>query len=134
MMETLVYDFFVQLTLNSTLNSPVHPNKKASQRLNSIKDYIHAYAPQEISLEKLSHISGISKYHLIRQFQSSFGITPHQYQIQARILKAKTLLKTGQQPAQVALESGFYDQSHMNRYFKKSLGTTSSQYQIRVSR
>ncbi|WP_421852142.1 AraC family ligand binding domain-containing protein [Marinomonas sp.] len=133
MMETLVYNFFVQLTLNSTLNSPVNQHKKATQALNYIKDYIHAYANQEISLEKLSQISRISKYHLIRQFQSSFGITPHQYQIQARILRAKTLLKSGQDPVQVALESGFCDQSHMNRCFKKSLGTTTYQYQKRIN-
>ncbi|WP_212915303.1 AraC family transcriptional regulator [Marinomonas sp. A3A] len=131
--ETTVYNFFVQLTLNSKTNSSVIPSKKANKSLLIAKEYIHAYASQEISLENLSRLVGMSKYHLIRQFQASFGITPHQYQIQSRLQKAKSLLKNGEQPSNVASECGFFDQSHMNSHFKKALGTTPYHYQKRIN-
>lgn len=132
-LETMVYNFLVQLTLNSKINQSVIQTKKAKKSLLSAKEFINAYASKEISLEHLSKVIGMSKYHLIRQFQASFGITPHQYQIQSRIQKAKCLLKSGEQPSNVALECGFFDQSHMNSHFKKALGTTPYQYQTNIN-
>lgn len=132
-LEIMIYDFFIQLTLNSKTNNSVPPTEKAKKSLLNAKEYIHAYASQEISLENLSRTVGMSKYHLIRQFQSSFGITPHQYQIQSRLQKAKNLLKSGKEPSSVALDCGFFDQSHMSRHFKKALGTTPHHYQKRVN-
>lgn len=132
-LETMVYNFFEQLTLDSKVNNAAIPTKKAKRSLLIAKEYINAYADQEISLEDLSRIVGMSKYHLIRQFQASFGLTPHQYQIQSRLQKAKTLLKNGEQPSIVASACGFFDQSHMNTHFKKALGTTPYHYQKRIS-
>lgn len=132
-LETMVYNFFAQLSLNSKINYSVIPTKKAKKSLLSAKEFINAYASMEISLERLSKEIGMSKYYLIRQFQAAFGITPHQYQIQSRIQQAKYLLKNGELPSNVALECGFFDQSHMNTHFKKALGTTPYNYQKRIN-
>lgn len=132
MLETLIYAFFMKLALSTKQDSSVTPTKRANKPILQARDYIHAYSHEEIALDTLSSMTGLSKYYFIRQFQSLFGITPHQYQIQSRLQKAKALLRHGKRPIQVALECGFCDQSHMNIHFKKALGTTPYQYQKRI--
>lgn len=132
--ETLVYAFFMRLTLNQRALQIKDLLKKDTSKVHIAKEYIHAYAEQDISLEKLAKITGLSKYHLIRQFSSAFGITPFQYLIQCRIQRARHLLFQGQIPAQVALACGFCDQSHMNTHFKRALGVTPARYQKQLNR
>jgi AraC-like DNA-binding protein len=53
---------------------------------------------------------------------------PHEYQLQVRIARAKSALRTGSPIAQVALDMGFADQSHFTRVFKRLVGGTPAQY------
>jgi AraC-like DNA-binding protein len=39
-----------------------------------------------------------------------------------RILRARELLRRGLPVAEVALETGFYDQAHLTRVFKRCVG------------
>ncbi|MDF5029677.1 helix-turn-helix transcriptional regulator, partial [Vibrio parahaemolyticus] len=73
-------------------------------------------------------LSGLSPFHLLREFQKQFGFPPHAYQIQQRLRMAKKLLKMGQKISDVAQECGFHDQSHLHRHFKKAMGVTPGQY------
>jgi AraC family transcriptional regulator len=60
-----------------------------------------------------------------RMFKASTGITPHRYQLNTRIEKAKNLLLTkGESPSMVAATTGFVDQSHFTRTFRRVTGTT----------
>lgn len=67
------------------------------------------------------HISHVTTYR--------YGQTPHAYQIDQRINRAKQLLKRGEPIADVALQLGFADQSHFQRQFKQRLATTPRHYQ-----
>jgi len=131
--ETLVYAFFMKLTLSQRVTRIKDLSKKDASKVYIAKEYIHAYANQDISLDALASIAGLSKYHLIRQFGSVFGITPFQYLIQCRIQQAKQQLRQGHIPAQVALACGFCDQSHMNTHFKRALGVTPARYQKQLN-
>jgi transcriptional regulator GlxA family with amidase domain len=81
------------------------------------------------SLKQLADEVRLSKYQLIRRFREETGVTPWQYLIGKRIEKARELLEEGVPPGQVAVESGFYDQSHLTRTFREELGTTPKEYQ-----
>lgn len=87
--------------------------------LNSIREYIDAHANDPITLDDLVRVSCISKFHLIRAFKERFGMTPHRYQLQARVNKARRLILEGAAPAAAASATGFVDQSHMNRQFTR---------------
>lgn len=63
-----------------------------------------------------------------RRFKRAAGLSPHQYLLQSRIRKAKKLLAGGAPIAEVALSTGFYDQSHLCRHFKRSLGLSPRKY------
>jgi len=92
------------------------------------RDLLEANPESELKLEELSQISCTSKYHFIREFKKDIGLTPHQFQIQNRIRKAQHLILQKHTITEVALITGFYDQSHFNKCFKKIVGLTPSNY------
>lgn len=79
-------------------------------------------------IDDLSERTYISPYHLIRSFKAQIGLTPHQFQIQNRIRKAQYLLREKSTITEVALATGFCDQSHFNNCFKRLVGITPLQY------
>ena len=92
-------------------------------------EYIHDNIEMDISINDLSRVTNISKFHFIRLFRRQFGLTPHQYIINHKVNRARLELKTGEPPSEVAQRFGFFDVSHMNRHFKRSYGITPRQYQ-----
>jgi transcriptional regulator GlxA family with amidase domain len=56
-------------------------------------------------------------------------MTPHQYVLQERVAKARTLItRTNVRLAEVATTCGFADQSHLNRVFKRFTGVSPGIY------
>jgi AraC-like DNA-binding protein len=128
--ETILYSIMLGLTLrHSSLRNIPKDISGRKENLIRVKEYIDCYPSEDISLEQLANIAGLSQFHFIRQFKKMFELAPHGYQIQSRLKKAKTLLKVGVKPALVATDCGFHDQSHFTRHFKKALGATPSQFQ-----
>ncbi len=95
--------------------------------------YIEEHLAEQLSLEKLAEEARLSKYQLIRRFRAERGATPWQYLIERRIERARELLKEGVPPGEVAVETGFYDQSHLHRTFQEETGHTPKEYQERHS-
>lgn len=91
-------------------------------------EYMDTHYTENISLNELSALSGISKYHLLRLFTRQKGITPYRYLETIRINHAKRLLEQGLMPIEVAAQTGFSDQSHFTNFFKKLIGLTPKQY------
>jgi AraC family transcriptional regulator len=96
--------------------------------LRQVTEYIHEHLHQDLKLAELSAIAQISPYHFLRLFKQRMGITPHQYILQRRIEKAKHLLQHSELSiADIAVRTGFSDQSHLTRCFKRILGVTPKQ-------
>jgi AraC-like DNA-binding protein len=93
------------------------------------KDYLQHHFCTEVSLDDLTHLTGLSKSYLIGVFKRSVGISPHAFQTHLRIHRAKELLRRGWAIAQVAFETGFVDQAHLSRQFKRSVLVTPGAYQ-----
>lgn len=85
---------------------------------------------ENISLKELASHTGLSQFHLLRKFRRYYGLPPHTYQLQQRVNSAKRLLACGKPIADVALETGFADQSHFTRKFKSFVGVTPRKYQL----
>jgi AraC-like DNA-binding protein len=92
--------------------------------------YLLENITHNISLEELSAHVDLSPYHFLRRFRATFGMPPHTYHLQQRIHLAKRMLADGAPIVQVALDTGFTDQSHFTRRFKPFVGTTPRQYQM----
>lgn len=80
------------------------------------------------SLQQLAQAAGLSRYQLIRAFRAATGMTPHAYQLNANINRARDSLQEGTALAQLAHELGFADQSHFQRVFKAHAGITPGRY------
>jgi AraC family transcriptional regulator len=50
------------------------------------------------------------------------------YQLQVRIARAKSALRTGSSIARIAFAMGFTDQSHFTHVFKRLVGETPAQF------
>lgn len=100
--------------------------------IQQVKDYLHAHYAGDVSLSDLSRLTGLSRYHLVRTFCREAGVAPHAYLRQVRVENAKRLLAAGRPIADVALATGFSDQSHLTRWFKRFWGFTPGQYRNSV--
>ena len=75
------------------------------------------------SLQELASSCSFSRSHFSQAFKQTTGLPPHQWLLAERIKRAKELLQKTRMPVnEVALESGFADQSHLTRVFSKSVG------------
>jgi transcriptional regulator GlxA family with amidase domain len=61
-------------------------------------------------------------------FRQEVGIPPHQYLCRLRIQHAQSLLRQGTSPIVAAVETGFFDQSHLSRHFKRLCGVTPGRF------
>ncbi len=88
-------------------------------------NYILSHFQQELPLEELAFIAGLSPYHFLRVFKSEIGMTPHQYIIKTRISTASYLLTTTSHTvSDISYEVGFKDESSFCRTFRARTGLT----------
>ena len=97
--------------------------------LKKILDYLDYNYLNEITLKDISNFINLSPFYLLKIFKNKYGIPPHSYILNKKVHKAKELLLTGCPISTAAVESGFYDQSHLNREFKKIFSITPKEYQ-----
>jgi AraC-like DNA-binding protein len=93
-----------------------------------VREYLDAHFAENVSLDDLSRLAGLSAFHLARSFRETVGLPPYRYQLHRRILYALGRLREGAPIASTACEAGFADQSHLNRHFKRILGITPGQF------
>lgn len=78
---------------------------------------------QELSINNLSREIGVHPIHLTRTFQTFYGCTPGEFLRNRRLQKAAELLVSSKLSiTEIALESGFFDQSHLTKHFHRTFG------------
>lgn len=111
-------------------SATTHPRREVKgglgrEQLLRTSAYIQERLASPISLAELAALNGISPFHFTRLFKRSTGITPYEYVTRSRVEKARTLLlQSHANITEVALQVGFYDQSHFSRHFKRICGAT----------
>ncbi|MHA6529332.1 AraC family ligand binding domain-containing protein [Paenibacillus sp. BAC0078] len=126
--EELFMFLLEQLLRDYTDTEPPCPTRELTAEIKIICEYIESHYAHSITLNQLSELAGISKYHLLRLFTKQKGISPYCYLETVRINHAKKLLEQGALPIEVASQTGFSDQSHFTNFFKKLIGLTPKQY------
>jgi AraC-like DNA-binding protein len=106
---------------------PRRPGRESAAVRRS-REYLEGHAGDAVTLGELARYAGLSAFHLCRVFHEAVGITPHAYQTQVRVRRAKSLLAAGLPITRVAAEAGFYDQAHLTRHFKRITGVTPGRY------
>lgn len=101
---------------------------KNNPAIHRVRDYLHDRVGEEIGLTELAAMAGMDRFQLNRQFLHCYGLPPHAYLVQLRLVKARALLARGILPADAAALAGFADQSHMGRWFKRAYYLTPAAY------
>jgi AraC-like DNA-binding protein len=98
------------------------------------REFLDARAADNVSLRDLAGHTGLTPSYLCRAFRRVTGMTPHAYQLQVRVRRAKAMLLAGYPIARAAAEAGFWDQAHLTRHFKSTIGVSPGRYVAELSR
>lgn len=107
------------------------PKTKITECRDEIKrasSFMEQHFNEHISLDHLCSYVNLSKSTLLRAFTKEIGLTPYSYLESIRIGKAKELLGTGTSPINVAMLTGFSDQSHFTHDFRRYFGISPAAY------
>lgn len=103
-------------------------------RLTPACEFVLANYGQPIAIPDLARRANLSPSHLQREFRRLFGMNPGEYILRIRLLMARRRLEASSDPVgTIALECGFYDQSHFTRAFRTATGLAPLDYRRRFA-
>jgi AraC family transcriptional regulator len=110
-------------------SASVEPEKQSGRltgrRLKEALSYIEDNIAQDISLNDIAAVAGLSASHFKSLFRETLGQPVHQYLIRRRVERAKEMLGKGELSiSQIALEVGFAHQSHLAHHMRRLLGVS----------
>lgn len=89
---------------------------------------------RRLTMKQIAYACGISERHLMRAFKASTGLTLHQFLNEARMQRAMTLLRSGNEPVKaIAAQLGFSTPSAFSAAFLQTVGFAPSEYRARFA-
>jgi AraC family transcriptional regulator len=113
--------------MQTTLRGPIDRRRVrgglAGWQLARATEHIEARLSSTIKMDEVAQLIGLSTSQFARAFRRSIGMPPHRWHLNARIRHAQQLMFDTDLPlAEIALESGFADQSHFANTFTRLVG------------
>jgi AraC-like DNA-binding protein len=108
------------------------PAGLAPYLLRRIQQHINTNLESRLRIEELAVCAGMSVSYFSRMFSRSVGTSPHNYIMRRRVLRAQQLLsETKLDLTEIALSTGFADQSHFSRRFRDLVGLSPREFRQR---
>lgn len=96
-----------------------------------VRDLVEEHLAEDLSLETIAGVVGVSPRSLSRACLRQWGTTVHQYVLSRRVERAKNLLlSTDLTITSIALDTGFSSQSHLATAFRRVTGLTPKNYRV----
>ena len=128
--ESIVTDQrFVFDNLNKMDFKKAVTNEEVFRSLMNAKSFMDENMLEKLSLDQICQQANLSKYHFIRLFKNTFGISPYQYLNRKLLELAKQELVGGKSIGEVAVLCGFADSAAFSKAFKKHHGGAPSYLQ-----
>lgn len=130
--SSLVYQFMLEL---SRYADREHKDRDSwPERIRLAAGYLETHYDRMISLDKLADELHISKYHLLRSFSRTAGMTPNDYLTKIRLGRAIELLRRPDlSVSQIAEAVGFSSSSYFIRVFRSKTGQTPGSFREQQS-
>ncbi|NUU74971.1 helix-turn-helix domain-containing protein [Paenibacillus xylanilyticus] len=122
-----VYQFITELARLQV--TTLRNRNNWSENVQRAAEFIENNYAQMISIDQLSEHVSLSKYHLIRRFSASTGLTPGAYLTRIRTEKAMELLRgTGLSIEAIAERVGYSSGSYFIKAFRTMTGLTPGEF------
>lgn len=122
LMLEILAEFFRQSNLEASTDV-------APRWLLNVKDFISEEFADNLTISSIASQADVHPTHLAREFRRYFHITIGDFIRRRRIESACRKIIVSNAPlCEIAVESGFFDQSHFTRVFKKATGMTPARY------
>jgi AraC family transcriptional regulator len=123
-MEALCWEL-----VSNTAGETFWPRMKHPSWLRLALELLQDECDRQVRIADVAQRIGVHPVHLARAFRNAFRCTPAEYLARCRVRRAMTLLRGSNLPlAQIALASGFFDQSHFSRSFRQHFGVAPRAY------
>ena len=120
--------------LSSSSFAQVKPNTE-SRRVAKVKDYITTHYIEEIRLEQMSDMVGMSPTAFSRFFKLRTGKTLAEYIVDIRLgHAARMLVDTNDAVSQIGFACGFNTLTNFNRLFKKRKGCSPTEFREKYAK
>ncbi len=84
-------------------------------------NHIKANYSEPLTVEELSEMAYLSKYHFMRKFKEVMGVSVHQYILNQRLRRARELMKQGVSLTGICYQVGFKDYSRLPGHSRKPI-------------
>jgi AraC family transcriptional regulator len=92
-------------------------------------EYLQDHIDENVGLEQLAAIIGLSPFHFARAFRQSTGMPPHRYQLTLRMTQARRMLATTDASVtEIAFAVGYQSSQALARLFRSEMGVSPSDY------
>ncbi|MDZ4659446.1 MAG: AraC family transcriptional regulator [Bythopirellula sp.] len=99
------------------------------QKLAPAVRYLEQRFREHVQMTEIAEFCGLSSTHVHRLFRRLLRMSPTEYLLALRLQEARRLLVTTDHPLSViAVDTGFFDQSHFSKRFRKMTGMTPTQF------
>lgn len=123
-----LFIIYISRNAQSTLLIADNPEKLNIECV-KIKNYIDSHYSENITLDILSNLSYVNKFHLVHLFTKQMGISPINYLVNRRIEESKNLLTTTNYTIRdISTIVGFSNSSYFSQMFKKFTGYSPRMY------
>lgn len=102
--------------------------------LRRARDHADRCYAEPLDVESLAAVAGLSKYHFLRLFKATYGLTPGEYVSQRRIERAQDLLRaTNLTVTEVCHAVGFTSLGSFSSRFRAVVGESPRDFQRRYA-
>ncbi|WP_421385033.1 response regulator [Bacillus salacetis] len=109
--------------------SQKHDEKLEANTIQQIKQYIIEHAYQDISLEEIGKVIGLSPIYISKIFKEQLGVNYIHFLTECRIEKAKKLMRDPEKSLkEITFEVGYHDPNYFSKVFKKMCQSSPTEY------
>ena len=102
---------------------------EVTNRLSSVIDFIEERYAENISLKDLAMQCYLCPSYFIREFKKKYNVSPYQYLINKRLLKAEELVRSHDLTVKdICIQVGYEDISSFSKLFKRRFGMSPELY------
>lgn len=100
--------------------------------LRRARDHVDRHFAEDLDLDRLARVAGVSKYHFVRSFEAAYGETPIRYLTRRRIERAQDLLRSANLTVtEVCMAVGYASLGSFSTRFRALTGESPVAYRDR---